>query len=70
MVLLFQGFGFEIIVKSARINSRLDHLSRLEIGEDFVSLDNSLPGAQLFALNMFDDHYRDIVHILTVGYAT
>ena len=55
MVLLFQGFCFEIIVKTAPPNSGPNHLSRLEIGEDFISLDDSFPGAQLFALNMFDE---------------
>ena len=51
------------------MNSILDHLSRLESGEELGNLDDNLPKAQLFAVKMFDDHYRDIVHLLTTRYA-
>ena len=62
---LFQEFDFEIIANPSRLNSELDHLSRLESGEEPTSIDDSLPNAKSFAVKMIDDHYKDIVHILT-----
>ena len=37
-ILLFQEYDFEIIVKPGRLNTRLDHLSRLESGDEPTSL--------------------------------
>ena len=68
-ILLFQEFDFEVIVKKGRLNSGLDHLSNLESGEDTCNLNDSLLGAELFTVKMFDDHYRDIMHFLTARYA-
>ena len=68
-ILLFQEFYFEIIIKLGRLDSGLGHLSRIESGEEPGNLDDSLPDAQMFVIKMFDDHYRDIIHLLTKGYA-
>jgi hypothetical protein len=37
-LLLFQEYDFEIIVKPGRMNKGLDHLSRLEYGEELTNL--------------------------------
>ena len=50
------------------MNSGSDHLLRIESGEYSGNLDDSLPGIQIIAVKMFDDHYKDIIHILTTGY--
>ena len=44
-------------------------MSRLEGGEDPCNIDDSFPYTPLFTFNMFDDHHKDIVHILTTIYA-
>ena len=49
-LILFQEYDFEIIVKPGRLNLGLDHLSRLESGEDPTSLDEGLPDAHLFSI--------------------
>ena len=44
-------------------------MSRLESGEEPGNLDDSLPDAQIFVVNILDDHYRDIIQLLSMGYA-
>lgn len=44
-LLLFQEYDFEIIVKIGRLNTRLDHLSRLESGEEPTSLEDNFTDA-------------------------
>jgi hypothetical protein len=41
-LLLFQEYDFEIMVKPRRMNKGLDHLSRLEHGEEPTSLEDTL----------------------------
>lgn len=49
-ILLFQEYDFEIIVNPGRLKARLDHPSRLELGEEPTSLEDNLPDAQLFSV--------------------
>jgi hypothetical protein len=63
-LLLFQQYDFEIIVKPGRMNKGLDHLSRLEHGEEPTSLEDTLSDAQLLAITKIDDHFIDIVQSL------
>ena len=44
-----------------------DHLSRLESGEEPTKLDEGLPDAQLFSIQMVDDYFQDIVQYLATG---
>jgi hypothetical protein len=44
-ILLFQEYDFEIVVKPRRMNKGLDHLSRLEHGEEPTSLEDTLSDA-------------------------
>jgi hypothetical protein len=60
-LLLFQKYGFEIVVKPRRINKGPGHLSRLEHGEEPTSLDDTLPDAQLLAIRKMDDQFIEIV---------
>ena len=60
-IILFQEYDYEIIVKPRRLNLGPDHLSRLESGEEPTSLDEVLPDAQLFAIQMVDEYFQDIV---------
>ena len=68
-LILFQEFDFEVIFRLGRLNSGPENLSRLQSGEERVNLKDSLPDAQLFAITMFDDHYRDIIQFLSTRYA-
>ena len=45
-----------IIVKPGRLNAGPDHFSKLESGEELVSLEDCLPDAQLFLVQSVDDH--------------
>ena len=67
-LILFQEYDFEIIVKLGRLNLGPDHLSRLESGEEPTSLDEGLPDAQLFSIQMVDDYFQDIVQYLSTGF--
>jgi hypothetical protein len=62
--LLFQEYDFEIIVSPGRMNKGLDHLSRLEHGEEPTSLDDSLSDAQLLVIRNIDDHFTEIFQFL------
>jgi hypothetical protein len=44
-LLLFQEYDFEIIVKPRRLNAGPNHLSKLESGEEPVSLEDCLPNS-------------------------
>ena len=48
---------------------RHDHLLRLELGEEPTSLDEGLPDAQLFSIQMVDEYFQDIVQYLSTSFA-
>src|SRR5882757_9100745 len=68
-LLLFQEYDFEIIVKPGKLNARPDHLSRIDSGEEPSNLEDNLPDAQLFSIQIADEYYADIIHFLTIGWA-
>ena len=69
-LILFQEYGFEIIVKPGRLNLGPDHLSRLESGEEPTSLDEGLPDAKLFVIQMADDYFSGYCLVLVYRYYT
>ena len=68
-LLLFQEYDFEIIVKPGKLNARPDHLSRIDSGEEPSNLEDNLPDAQLFSIQIADEYYADVIHFLTTGWA-
>lgn len=68
-LLIFQEYDFEIIVNPGRLNAGPDHLSRLESGEDPSNLEDNLPDAQLFSIQIVDDYFLDIIQFLDIGNA-
>jgi hypothetical protein len=68
-LLLFQEYEFEIIVNPGRMKKSLDHLSRLEHGEETTSLEDALSDAQFLAIRKIDDHFTEIVQFLSTGMA-
>ena len=51
-------------MKLGRLNADPNHLSRIEIGEEPVNIEDGLRDAQLFIFEMVDDHYEKIVQFL------
>ena len=45
MLLLFQEYDFEIIVKPGKLNAGPDHLSQINSGEEPSYLEDNLPDA-------------------------
>ena len=68
-LLFFQEYDFEVIVKPSRMNVGHDHLSRLESGEEPISLEDGLLDVQLFSIQVANDEFQDIIHFLTTGEA-
>ena len=64
-ILLFQEFNFEVIVKPGILNMGLDHLSRLENGENGGSLDNHLTDADIFRVEAIPEYLDQIATYLT-----
>ena len=65
--MLFQEYDFEIIVKPRRLNAGPDHLLRLESREEPTSLEDNLPDAHLFSVQIAYDYFKDIIEFLTTG---
>ena len=47
-LLLFQEFEIEVIIQLGKVNVRPNHLSRVELGEDPIGIEDDLPDAHLF----------------------
>ena len=62
-LLLFQEFGFDVIVNHGLLNAGPNRLSRIETGEEPRSIEDGLPIVQLFKIRMVDDHYEKIIHL-------
>jgi len=60
-ILLFQEYDFEVVFKPGGLNVGPDHLSRLEIGEEPMNIEDNLPDVQLLAIKIVDDHFTDII---------
>ena len=69
---MFQEFDFEVIVKPVLLNVGLEHLSRIESGEEPTSLEDNFFDTQLFVIHMMDDpnhEFNAIIKFLGTGYA-
>jgi hypothetical protein len=66
-LLLFQEFDFEVIFKPGKLNAGRDHLSRVTNGEEPTNLEEKFPNAQLFLVQIIDEHFVDIIQYLSIG---
>ena len=66
----FQEFDFEIIVKLDRLNVGPNNLSQIERGEEPTNIEDGLPDAQLFRVDMVDDYYDQIIQFLVTRTAS
>ena len=67
--LLFQEFDFEIVVKPGRLNADPDHLSCVVNGEEPTNIDDGFSNAQLFRVDVANDHYAPIIQFFPTGIA-
>ena len=56
-------------MKPGQLNVGPDHLSRIETGEELTNMDEGLPDAQLFYVDIIDDCYSPIIQFLATGVA-
>ena len=54
-------------MKLGRLNTSLDHLLHIDTGEEPTNIDDGFPDAQLFCVNIADDHYAPIIQFLVTG---
>ena len=64
---MFQEFDFEIVVKPRWLNAGPNHLSHVLNGEEPTNIDDGLPDAQLFQVDIADDHYAPIIQFLSTS---
>jgi hypothetical protein len=66
-ILLFQEYDVDIVAKPRRMIKGLDHLSRLENGEEPTSLEDTLSDAIFLAIRKIDDHFTEIIQLMSTG---
>ena len=65
MILL--EFDFTVCVKPGRSHQRADHLSRITSGEAPVGVDDELPDAALFMIEIAPRWAEPILEVLSLG---
>ena len=60
-------FDFTVVVKKGKTHQRADHLSRLTNGEEPIGVDDDLPDAYLFNIEMVPRWSEDLIPLLTIG---
>ena len=60
-------FDFTVVVKKGITHQRADHLSRLINGEEPIGVEDDLPDAYLFNIEMIPRWSEEIVSLLTIG---
>jgi hypothetical protein len=69
MVLLFQEYDFEIIVKLGKLNVGPDHLSIITNGEETKNWEENFPDANLFCVQIVHEYFANIVEFFSIGMA-
>ena len=60
-------FDFIVLVKKGKTHQRVDHLSHLVHGEKPTEVEDDLPNAYLFNIEMIPRWSEDIIPLLTIG---
>ncbi|MCO5570660.1 hypothetical protein L7F22_024387 [Adiantum nelumboides] len=60
-------FDFTVVVKKGTTHQRADHLSRLMHGEAPTGIDDDLPDAYLFNIDMVPRWSEEVIPLLTIG---
>ena len=69
MLLLFQEFEFEVIVRPDKTNVGLDHLSIIDTGDEVTGIEDDLPNAHLFQIEDISSDLVKIGQFLEEGWA-
>ena len=69
-LLILMEFDFTIAVKKGRTHVLADHMSRIPNGEKSVGVDDDLPDAPLFLVDLVPEWAEEICHYLTNGLPT
>ena len=54
-------------MKPGRLNDGPNDLSRIKTGEEPRNIDEGIPDAQLFIVDITDNYYAPIIHFLVIG---
>ena len=65
--LILLEFDFTVVVKKGTTHQRADHLSRLTHGEAPTGVEDDLPDAYLFNIEMIPRWSEEFVPLLTMG---
>ena len=57
-------------MKPGRLNAGPNHLSHIENDEELTNIDDRLPDAQLFHVDIVNDHYAPIIQFLATDVAS
>ena len=60
MATLFQEFEFKVVVGPVKLNVGLDHLSRIDTGEELTRVEDDLPDAHLFRIEAVPAELEEI----------
>ena len=60
-------FDFTVVVKKGKTHQRADHLSWLTNGEEPVGVEDDLPDAYLFNIDMVSRWSEELIPLLTIG---
>ena len=65
--LILLEFDFTVVVKQGKTHLKADHLSKLTNGESPDGIDDELPDAYLFNIEMIPRWSQNIVTLLSIG---
>ena len=68
-LLLFQEFEFEVIVRLGKLNVGPNHLSSINTGDEPIGVEDDLPDAHLFRIEVVPTELEEIAQFLEDGQA-
>ena len=68
-LILFQEFELEVVVRPRKLNVGPDHLSRIDTGEEPTGVEDDLPDAHLFWIEVVPVELEEIAQFLEEGKA-
>ena len=66
-LLLFQEFEFKVVVRPRKLNIGPDHLSRIDTGEEPIGVEDDVPDAHLFRIEVVPTELEEITQFLENG---
>lgn len=66
-LLLFQEFEFEVVVQLGKSNGGTDHLSRIELGEEPMGIDDDFINTNIFKVEVVPEDLVEIAQFLQEG---